>query len=69
MPALYVNNPKGGHVQDFMTKQGGLVAIAGRSFFDWVLKNSTEGQDMFTSKTSVILRAGWEVKLKLLNAT
>jgi hypothetical protein len=47
-----------------MTKQGGLVAVAGRSFFDWVLKNSTGGKEMFTSKASRIGKAGWEVKMK-----
>jgi len=64
VPALYVNNPKGGHMQDFFAKQGGLVAIAGRSFFDWIFKNSTAGSEMFTSKISTIGKAGWEVKSK-----
>jgi len=64
VPALYVNNPKGGHMQDMMNKSGGLVAVAGRAFLDWVLKNSTEGKEMFTSKTSKILSAGWQVKMK-----
>jgi hypothetical protein len=67
VPALYVNNPKGGHMQDIMTKQGGLAAQAGRSFFDWILKNSTEGKAMFTNKSSKIMAAGWQVKMKGLN--
>jgi len=64
LPALYVNNPKGGHMQDFFSKGGGLVAVAGRSFFDWVFKNSTAGKEMFTSKASKIGAAGWQVKMK-----
>ena len=54
-------------MQDMMNKQGGLVAVAGRSFFDWVLKNSTQGKEMFTNKASRIGKAGWEVQMKNFN--
>jgi len=64
IPAVLVNNPKGGHMQDFMTKQGGLVAFAGRSFFDWILKNSTEGREVLLSKSSRLAKAGWQVQNK-----
>jgi hypothetical protein len=54
-------------MQDMMNKQGGLVAVAGRHFFDMVFKNSTEGKEMFTSKASKLGKAGWEIKMKNFN--
>jgi hypothetical protein len=59
-----VNNPKGGHMQDFMSKQGGLVAFAGRSFFDWVFKNSTAGQQALLGKGGKLAAAGWQIESK-----
>jgi len=64
IPAILVNNPKGGHMQTFMDKQGGLVAQAGTAFFDWFLKNSTEGKEYLLGKSSPIAKAGWQVQTK-----
>jgi hypothetical protein len=61
VPTVLVNNPKGGHMQTFMDKQGGLVAQAGVAWFDWMLKNSTSGKQFLLSKSSVIGKAGWQV--------
>jgi len=62
--AILVNNPKGGHMQDFFTKNGGLIGYAGRSWFDWVLKNSTEGKQNLVGAGSKIKAAGWSVEVK-----
>jgi hypothetical protein len=62
--AVLVNNPRGGHMKDMMTKQGGLVAVAGRSFLDWVFKNSSDGREMLLGKSSRLARAGWQIKHK-----
>jgi hypothetical protein len=51
-------------MQDFMTKQGGLVAVAGRSFLDWMFKNSTEGRETLLGKSSKLARAGWQIQHK-----
>jgi len=61
--AIMVNNPKGGHMQDFFTTNGGLIAFAGRSWFDWILKNSTEGKQNLLGQ-SKIKTAGWTVDVK-----
>jgi hypothetical protein len=59
-----VNNPKGGHMQTFMDKQGGLVAQAGIAWFDWQTKNSTAGKQFLLSKSSPIGKAGWQVSTR-----
>lgn len=64
VPAILINNPKGGHMQTYMNKQGGLSGKAAVAFFDWLLKKDAKGYEMFTSKTSVIGKAGWEVTMK-----
>jgi hypothetical protein len=61
--AIMVNNPKGGHMQDFFSKNGGLIAFAGRSWFDWILKNSTEGRQNLLG-SSKLKSAGWSVQTK-----
>jgi len=61
--AILVNNPKGGHMQDFFSPNGGLIAIAGRSWFDWILKNSTEAKATLTP-SGKLAAAGWTVKMK-----
>jgi len=61
--AILVNNPKGGHMQDFFSKNGGLIAFAGRSWFDWILKNSTEGRQNLVGN-SKLKSAGWSVTVK-----
>jgi len=61
--AIFVNNPKGGHMQDFFSANGGLIAHAGRSWFDWILKNSTEGKQNLTP-SGKLATAGWTVKSK-----
>jgi len=61
--AILVNNPKGGHMQDFFTSNGGLIAYAGRSWFDWILKNSTEGKQNLVGGAK-LKAAGWSVELK-----
>jgi len=63
-PAILVNNPRGGHMQTFMDRQGGLVAKAGVAWFDWMMKNSTSGKEFLLGKNSAISRAGWQVKTK-----
>jgi hypothetical protein len=64
--AILVNNPKGGHMQDFFSMNGGLIAFAGRSWFDWILKNSTEGKQNLVGQ-SKIKSAGWTVSVKGLS--
>jgi len=64
--AILVNNPKGGHMQDFFSLNGGLIAFAGRSWFDWILKNSTEGKANLVGQ-SKIKTAGWSVAVKGLS--
>lgn len=61
---MLVNNPKGGHMQTFMDKQGGLVATAAVNFFNWFMKDSEEGKAFFTGASSKIKSAGWQVTLK-----
>jgi len=67
IPAILVNNPKGGHMQSFMDKQGGLVAKAGVAWFDWMMKNSTEGKEFLLGKGSSIAKAGWQVQTRHLS--
>jgi hypothetical protein len=64
VPGILVNNPKGGHMQDIMTTQGGLVALAGRSFFDWIFKNSTAGKEALLGKGGKLAAAGWQIESK-----
>jgi hypothetical protein len=61
--AILVNNPRGGHMQDFFSANGGLIAHAGRSWFDWILKNSTEGKQNLRP-SGKLASAGWTVKTK-----
>jgi len=61
--AILVNNPKGGHMQDFFSNNGGLIAFAGRSWFDWILKNSTEGKQNLVGGAK-LKSAGWSVEVK-----
>jgi hypothetical protein len=68
IPAILVNNPKGGHMQTFMDKQGGLVATAAVNFFDWFMKGSEEGKAFFNSANSKIKTAGWQVQVKNMKA-
>jgi len=64
IPAMYVDNPSGGHMQSFFEKQGGLVAQAGTAFFEWKLKNSTAGKDYFVQKSGAIFKSKWTVEFK-----
>jgi hypothetical protein len=50
-------------MQDFFTNNGGLIAFAGRSWFDWILKNSTEGKQNLVGG-SKLKTAGWTVEVK-----
>jgi len=50
-------------MQDFFTTNGGLIAYAGRSWFDWILKNSTEGKANLVGG-SKLKAAGWSVEVK-----
>jgi hypothetical protein len=50
-------------MQDFFSANGGLIAHAGVSWFDWILKNSTEGRKNLTP-SGKLASAGWTVKTK-----
>lgn len=54
-------------MQSFMDKQGGLVAKAGVAWFDWMMKNSTEGKEFLLGKGSSIAKAGWQVQVRHLS--